>query len=67
LEQHDDEAEHSHVQIIELLRDVDILLVAAIGKHMKNDVEKSSMNYQMVQEEKLTQIIENFLKSNKYE
>ncbi len=67
LEQHDDEAEHSHVQIIELLRDVDFLLVAAIGKHMKSDVENSSMNYQLVHEEKIPQIINNFLKSNKYE
>jgi predicted Fe-Mo cluster-binding NifX family protein len=64
LEQHDDEAEHSHVQIIELLRDVDILLVAAIGKHMKRDVENSPLKYRLVQEEKLTQIIENFLKMN---
>jgi predicted Fe-Mo cluster-binding NifX family protein len=67
MDEHDEEAEHSHAQIIELLNDVGILLVAAIGKHMKKDVENSSMNYQLVQEEKLTQIIENFLKSNKYE
>jgi len=37
LDQHDNEEEHSHSQIIELLKDVDILLVAAIGKHMKRD------------------------------
>jgi UDP-N-acetylmuramyl pentapeptide synthase len=64
MDEHDEEAEHSHAQIIELLNDVSILLVAAIGKHMKKDVENSPMNYQLVQEEKLTQIIENFLKMN---
>jgi len=30
---------------------------------MKRDVENSPMNYQLVQEEKLTQIIDNFLKN----
>lgn len=59
---HDEEAEHSHAQIIELLNDVNILLVAAIGKYMKKDVDNSMIKYQMVREEKLTQIIENFLK-----
>ncbi len=62
--EHDEEAEHSHRQIIELLKDVDILLVAAIGKHMKRDVENSSMSYQLVKEEKLNEIINNFLKAN---
>jgi predicted Fe-Mo cluster-binding NifX family protein len=63
--QHDEEAEHSHAEIIELLKDVDILLVAAIGKYMKRDVENSPIKYQMVREEKLTQIMDNFLKTNK--
>lgn len=64
MDEHDEEAEHSHRQIIELLKDVDVLLVAAIGKHMKRDVENSPMKYQMVTEEKLTQIMDNFLKIN---
>jgi predicted Fe-Mo cluster-binding NifX family protein len=64
MDEHDEEAEHSHAQIIALLNDVDILLVAAIGKHMKKDVENSPIKYQLVQEEKLTQIIDNFLKTN---
>ncbi|MEA2042870.1 MAG: NifB/NifX family molybdenum-iron cluster-binding protein [Bacteroidota bacterium] len=64
MDEHDEEIEHSHVQIIELLTDVDILLVAAIGKHMKRDVDNSTIKYQMVREEKLTQIINNFLKMN---
>ena len=63
MDKHDEEAEHSHVQIIDLLKDVSILLVAAIGKYMKRDVENSPMNYQLVQEEKLTQIMDNFLKN----
>ena len=65
MEEHDEEAEHSHRQIIELLKDVDILLVAAIGKHMKKDVENSSMEYQFVKEDKLNQIISNFLNKQK--
>lgn len=67
MDEHDEEAEHSHAQIIALLNGVDILLVAAIGKYLKKDVENSPMNYQLVKEEKLTQIMDNFLKSNKYE
>jgi len=64
MNEHDEEAEHSHSQIIELLKDVDILLVAAIGKYMKRDVENSPLKYQLVKEEKLTQIIDNLLKMN---
>jgi len=67
MDDHDKEAEHSHAQIIELLKDVNLLLVAAIGKYMKEDVENNPIQYQLVQEEKLTQIIDNFLKTNKYE
>lgn len=61
MDEHDEEAEHSHMQIIALLSDVDLMLVAAIGKHMKRDVESSSIKYQLVNEERLTQIVENFL------
>lgn len=64
MDEHDKEAEHSHAQIIDLLNDVDIILVAAIGKHLKRDVENSTMRYQLVKEEKLTQIIDYFLKAN---
>lgn len=60
--EHDEEIEHSHKQIIELLKDVDILLVAAIGKYMKEDVDNSFIKYKLVEEKSLDQIIENFLK-----
>lgn len=62
LGEHDEEIEHSHLPIIELLNDVNILLVAAIGKYMKKDVDQSPIKYEIVKEEKLEQIIENFLK-----
>jgi len=63
--EHDETEEHSHAQIIELLNDVDILLVAAIGKYMKKDIEQSNLKFQLVQGEKsLTQIIDNFIKSH---
>ena len=61
-DEHDEEVEHSHAQIIELLKDVDVLLVAAIGKHLKKDVDNSSLTYQIVQEGYLNQIIENYIK-----
>lgn len=60
--EHDEEKEHSHIQIIELLKDVNILLAAAIGKHLKRDVENSSLKYKIVKEENLTKIITNYLK-----
>ncbi|MEA1874858.1 MAG: NifB/NifX family molybdenum-iron cluster-binding protein [Bacteroidota bacterium] len=62
MDEHDEEVEHSHKQIIELLKDVDILLLAAIGKYMKRDVDNSSIEYQFVKEKKITQIIDGFLK-----
>lgn len=61
MDEHNEETDHSHAQIIELLKDVDILLVAAIGKYMKKDVDNSTIKYQLVHEEELTQIIETFL------
>lgn len=62
LGEHDEEIEHSHKQIIELLKDVDVLLVAAIGKYMKKDVDINSIKYEIVKEEDLAQIIENYKK-----
>lgn len=61
MDEHDEDAEHSHQQIIDLLRDVDILFVAAIGKFLKKDINNSTINYQIAKEEKLAQIIETFL------
>jgi predicted Fe-Mo cluster-binding NifX family protein len=60
-QEHDESKEHSHKQIIELLKDVDILLVAKIGKHMKRDVDESSIEYKIVNDELLEQIIDNYL------
>ena len=62
-EEHDEEKEHSHAKIIELLNDVNIFLIAAIGKHLKKDVDNSSLTYQIVQETELNEIINNYLKS----
>lgn len=61
MDEHDDETEHSHQQIIDLLKDVDILLVAAIGKFLRKDINNSTMNYQIAKGEKLNDIIENYL------
>jgi predicted Fe-Mo cluster-binding NifX family protein len=66
-EEHDEDVEHSHLQIIDLLKDVDLLLVAAIGKYMKKDADNNSLKYQIIKEEKLNQIIENFIKSQNME
>jgi len=62
LGEHNEEIEHSHKQIIELLMDVDILLVAAIGKYMKKDVDTSAIKYEIVKEDELVKIIENYIK-----
>lgn len=47
-EEHDEEKNHSHSQIIELLKNINIFLIAAIEKHLKKDVNNSSLTYLIV-------------------
>jgi len=55
--------EHTHDEIITQLKDIDIFLVRAVGKHMKRDLEKGNIPYKLVKGEEISEIISNYLKS----
>ena len=54
--------EHTHDEIITQLKDIDIFLVRAVGKHMKRDLEKGKIHYKIVKGEEISEIISNYLK-----
>ena len=54
--------EHTHDEIITQLIAIDILLVRAVGKHMKRDLEKGNIFYKLVKGEEISEIISNYLK-----
>ncbi len=53
--------EHSHDEVVEQLKNVDIFLVRAVGKHMKSDLERGNIPYKIVKGEKIPEIISNYL------
>lgn len=53
---------HSHDEIVTQLKDIDLFLVRAVGKHMKRDLEKGNIPYKLVKGEELSEIISNYLK-----
>lgn len=53
---------HTHDEIVTQLKDIDIFLVRAVGKHMKRDLEKGNIPYKLVKGEELSEIISNYLK-----
>ncbi len=55
-----EEHEHSHKEIIDLLRGVDILLVRAIGKHFKRDVISAGINYKVIKIENIEEALRSF-------
>jgi predicted Fe-Mo cluster-binding NifX family protein len=61
---HDHEhGEHSHDEVIEQLKDVDIFLVRAVGKHMRSDLEKGKIPFKVVtKEDNIVKLVENYLK-----
>jgi predicted Fe-Mo cluster-binding NifX family protein len=55
--------EHSHDEVIEQLKDVDIFLVRAVGKHMRSDLEKGKIPFKVVtKEDNIVKLVENYLK-----
>ena len=53
--------EHSHSEIIALLKDIDILLVRAVGKFMKSDLQNGKIPYQLVKTDVISEIITDYL------
>jgi len=52
---------HSHRELIELLKGIDIFLVGHIGKYLKNEVIEADIKYKMVKRESLKDIIDTYL------
>ena len=59
---HDDEA-HSHDEVVEQLKNVDMFLVRAVGKHMRNDLERGNIPFKLVKGENLTDIVKDYINS----
>ena len=53
--------QHSHDEVVQQLKDVDIFLVHAVGKHMKRDLENGKIPYKRVKGENISEIISNYL------
>ncbi len=55
--------EHSHDEVVEQLKNVDVFLVRAVGKHMKSDLERGNIPYQLVKGENLSDIVREYLEN----
>lgn len=51
---------HSHKEIIDLLKDIDLLVVFAIGKNFKKDIEDAQINYKKTRLENIEDIIQEY-------
>jgi|LGVF01.2.fsa_nt_gb predicted Fe-Mo cluster-binding NifX family protein len=58
---HEHEA-HSHKEIVTQLQDVDIFLVRAIGKSMRQSLKEGNIPYQLVKIDAISEIISEYLK-----
>ena len=53
--------EHSHDDLLIIFKEADILLLRAVGKHMKKTLEKGNVSYQLVKIDNLSEIILKYL------
>ena len=57
--EHEDgeEEEHHHNEIIEILEDVDVFVVKAVGKHLRQDLIDANVNFVRTNKDNLDEII----------
>ncbi len=55
--------EHHHDEVVEQLKNVNMFLVRAVGKHMRSDLERGNIPFKLVKGEILTDIVKNYIKS----
>ncbi len=60
---HHHEGAHSHNEVVEQLKNVDMFLVRAVGKHMRSDLERGNIPFKLVKDENLTDIVKDYIKS----
>lgn len=60
-EHNHEHGEHNHDEILDILKDIDILLVRAVGKYMRKTLQKGTFKYKLVKIDNISEIIENYL------
>ena len=53
--------EHNHDELLEILTDIDVLLVRAVGKYMRKTLQKGNINYKLVKIDVISEILEDYL------
>ena len=56
-EDHDESVEHSHNDIVEMLKDIDVLLLINVGKHLKKDLENGRIKYEKISLQTIEEVI----------
>ncbi len=56
-----EESEHHHNEIIEILDDVDVFVVKAVGKHLRQDLIDANINFVRTDKENLDEIVKDFI------
>jgi len=60
---HHHHGEHHHNEVIDQLKEVDMFLVRAVGKYLRQDLIDGKIPFQRVNGEKLDEIVQNYVKS----
>lgn len=53
--------EHSHDDLLEILTDIDLLLVRAVGKYMRKTLHKGNFEYKLVKIDPISEILKDYL------
>jgi len=61
----DSHKEHNHDELLIFLKNVDVLLVRAIGKHMRQTLKNGNVAYKLVRIDNIPEIISNYLEDLK--
>jgi len=62
-EEHHHHGEHHHNEVIDQLKDIDMFLVRAVGKYLRQDLIDGKIPFQRGNGEKLDEIVQNYLES----
>ena len=57
----DEREELNYDKLLDILIDVDLLLVKAVGKYMKKTLQKANINYQLVSTDAISEILKDYL------
>ena len=53
--------EHNHDELLEILVDIDLLLVRAVGKYMRKTLQKGNIKYELVRVDDISEILKKYL------